>query len=398
MSVALKRPLTVTLVLAALAAPAYAQDVQYSSVTKVDLGGGMNAIMKMAGASEVKETTSIQGKKLRSDTDKSSTIFDLDNGRYIVIDHAAKTYMSVPLADMARVATSSVRGVRAERSNDKLKGTAVDSAGNKADFVVDLKVDPTGERQTVNGYDAKRLLVTAETNVRVTPQGETQSQEAGTLVILMDTWNADTGPAADAVRAWERSASKEMAAAAFGSKANMGPAFASNPGMAEAMKKASEEAKKADGIAVKSTMYLVFVAPDQKFDRALALQEPGSTSKGEKAKRGLRGMVGRKRTRQRAADLTAIRAMAGDRQRSARCLRPGLADIRPDPQEGSGAIHALRGRDADGSALAGGPAPGPFAEDQRQPLRADDDRQSSDAARRRSDRQARRDHARVRFK
>ena len=294
MSVALKRPLTVSLVLAALAAPAYAQDVQYSSVTKVDLGGGMNAIMKMAGASEVKETTSIQGKKLRSDTDKSSTIFDLDNGRYIVIDHAAKTYMSVPLADMARVATSSVRGVRAERSNDKLKGTAVDSAGNKADFVVDLKIDPTGERRNVNGYDAQRLIVTMETNVRVTPQGESQSQEAGTLVILMDTWNANTGPAADAVRAWEKAASKEMAAAAFGgNKTNLGAAFPGNPGVAEAMQKANEEAQKAEGIAVKSTMHLVFVAPGAKFDRALALKESEGSGAGEKAKSGLKGMLGR---------------------------------------------------------------------------------------------------------
>ena len=49
------RPLPVVALLAALAAPAAnAQDVQYSTVTKVDLGGGMNAILRMAGASEVK--------------------------------------------------------------------------------------------------------------------------------------------------------------------------------------------------------------------------------------------------------------------------------------------------------------------------------------------------------
>ena len=294
MSVAPTRPIAVALLLAALAAPALAQDVQYSSVTKVDLGGGMNAVMKMAGASEVRETTSIQGKKLRSDSEKSSTIFDLDNNRYIVIDHAAKTYMSVPIADMARVATSSVRGMKAERSNDKLEGTAVDSAGNKADFVVDLKVDPTGERKNINGYDAQRLLVTMETNVRVTPQGETQSQEAGTLVVLMDTWNANTGPAAEAVRAWEKAASKELAAAAFGgNKSNIGAAFPGNPGVAEAMKKANEEAQKADGVAVKSTMHLVFVAPGAKFDRALALKDSEGSSAGEKAKGGLKGMLGR---------------------------------------------------------------------------------------------------------
>lgn len=68
--------------------------------------GRMNAlmIMKTAGASDVEETAYIKGMTLRSDGDEQSTIFDLDGS------------------------------------------TAVDSAGNKADFTVDLKVEPTGCR------------------------------------------------------------------------------------------------------------------------------------------------------------------------------------------------------------------------------------------------------------
>jgi hypothetical protein len=63
--------------------------------------------------------------------------------------------------------------------------------------------------------------------------------------------------------------------------------------MSEAMKKASEEAQKIDGIAVKSTMHLVIVAPEQKFDRALALKgTDGADGAAEKPK-GLRGMIGR---------------------------------------------------------------------------------------------------------
>jgi hypothetical protein len=132
------------------------------------------------------------------------------------------------------------------------------------------------------------------TDVDVTPQGEAQSQNAGKLVVLLDTWNANSGPASDAVRAWEKTASKEIAAAAFSKRSNLGPAFSSNPKMSEAMKKAAEEAQKVEGIAVKSTMHLVFVAPDQKFDRALALKETdgGNATASEKPK-GLRGMIGR---------------------------------------------------------------------------------------------------------
>jgi len=290
------RPLTVVALLAALAAPAAnAQDVQYSTVTKVDLGGGMNAILRVAGASEVKETAYIKGKKLRSDGDKQSTIFDLDNSRYIFINHAEKTYTSVPLADMAMVATSAVRGMKVDASKDQLKGTATDSAGNKADFTVDVKVDPTKQRRNINGNDAEQVLVTMETNVQVTPQGQTQSEEAGTLVILMDTWNANTGPASDAVRAWEQAASKEIAAAAFARRGtNLGAISAANPGMAEAMKKAQEEAQKVDGIAVLSTMHLVIVAPGKQFDRDLALTgSKGGAAPQEQKRGGLRGMIGK---------------------------------------------------------------------------------------------------------
>jgi hypothetical protein len=291
---AVSRPLVAAFAVALSAAPSYAQDVQYNTVTKVDLGGAMNAMLRLAGASEVKETAYIKGKKLRSDTEKQSIIFDLDAKRYILINHAEKTYMSVPLADMAMVATSGIRGVQSDASKGQMKGTAVDSAGNKADFTVDVKVEPTKERKNINGNDAERVLITMQTDVDVTPQGETQAQNAGKLVVLMDVWNSNTGPAADAVRAWEQAASKEIAAAAFGSRANLGPALSSNPKMGEAMKRANEEAQKIDGIAVKSTMHLVIVAPDQKFDRALALKETegAAGASGEKP-RGFRGMIGR---------------------------------------------------------------------------------------------------------
>jgi hypothetical protein len=302
----LKNSLTALALVASAATSALAQDVQYTTVTKVDLGGGMNAIMRMAGASEVRETAYIKGKKMRSDTEKQSTIFDLDNSRYIIINHSDRTYTSVPLSDMARLATSSVRGMKADASKDQLKGTAMDSAGNKADFTMDIKVEPTNQRQNINGNDAERVFITMDTDMRVTPQGESQSQEAGRLVLLMDTWNANTGPASDAVRAWEKAASKEVAAAAFGSRANMGPAMAANPRMGEAMKKAAEEAQKIDGIAVLTTMHLVFVAPGKQFDRALALKETDGGGAGgaapEKPK-GLRGMIGK-----------AIEAKAGQKQ------------------------------------------------------------------------------------
>ena len=276
---------------AALASSAlHAQDVQYSTITKVDLGGAMNTMMRFAGGTEFKETSYIKGKKLRSDGDKQSLIFDIENNRYIAIDHQSKTYTSVPLADFVRATTPAMRATRADPSTGQLKGTAVDSAGNKADYTIDFQIEPTDERRNVNGNDAKRVLLTMVTDIDVTPEGETQAQNAGKLVLLMDTWNANTGPASDAVRAWEQATSKELAAAAFG-RSDFGSAFAANPKMGEAVKKASVEAQKVEGMTVLSTMHLVLVGPDQKFDRALALKEAEAAS-APKSK-GMGGLMGR---------------------------------------------------------------------------------------------------------
>jgi hypothetical protein len=171
-----------------------------------------------------------------------------------------------------------------------MTATARDSAGNKADFTFHVSLDPTNEHETVNGQDAKRAFATIETDVKVTPEGETKATDAGTLVILVDTWNANGGPAYTAVHNFQQAMSKEIRDQTFGNAKGLNAAFAQNPQMGEAMKKAAAEQQKMDGIAMKSTVYLVAVPPSLKFDRDLAIkpQEGGGASV---AKRAMGGML-----------------------------------------------------------------------------------------------------------
>ena len=288
------------LLLCLLAAPLAGQDVQYRTVTKIDMGGAMNAMLKLAGASEVAETSYLKGSKLRTDSDKTSIIFDLDAGRYIMLDHDAKTYVSVPLGQMGAAATSMMSGMKpsgGQGDRAQLATSAVDEEGNKADFTFDLKVEAANQRENINGHDADRVYATMETDIKVTPEGQTDAEDAGKMVLFMDVWNADGGPAHAAVQRFNQAAAQEVAQQAFGGARGIGGAFAADPKMAAAMKQAAEESQKMDGLAVRTTVYMVAVAPGVAFDRNLVFDEGkgGAAATAKNAATGaLRGMFGRR--------------------------------------------------------------------------------------------------------
>lgn len=278
-----------------LAQPVLAQDVQYRTVTKLDMGGVANAVLKLAGASEIVETTYIKGARMRSDIDKTSTIFDLEKGLYIVLNHDQKTYTSVPIGEITRLAAAMATQTQLQAADGRATATAQDSTG-KADFTFDLKVEPTGERQKIAGMDAERALVTMETDMKYTPEGETQAQDAGKLVMLMDVWEAKDGPPQQAVAAFQTAAADEVVQQAFGGRKNLGAAFSGDPKMAAAMEKAAEEARKLAGMEVRTTVYLVGVAPGIAFDRDLVLKPQPKGGEGAKRALGgaLRGALGAK--------------------------------------------------------------------------------------------------------
>jgi hypothetical protein len=247
------------------------------------------------------ETSYLKGTRLRTDVDRTSAIFDVEAGRYIQLDHEAKTFVSVPLGQMALGAAAMAGAVRpadARGDRGQLAATAVDEEGNKADFTFDMKIEPTDQRQQINGHQADRVFATVETDVKVTPEGETEAEDAGKLVIFMDVWNTDGGPAHVAVQRFHEAVAQEVAEQAFGNARGLGAAFASNPRMAEAIERAAAESQKMDGLAVRTTIHMVVVAPGAAFDRSLIVEQPksGAAEAAKSAAAGaLRGMFGARR-------------------------------------------------------------------------------------------------------
>ncbi|MEP6991449.1 MAG: hypothetical protein ABJA80_11020 [bacterium] len=274
--------------------PLAAQDVQYRTVSKLDMGMGINLALRLAGAAEVSQTSYIKGRKMRTDADKSSSIYDLDRSRVIVINNADRTYITAPLAQMMAAFNEMAASTNARADAGQMKATARDSAGNKADFTFNVTMEPTSERDNVNGQDAQRAFATIETDVKVTPEGEARATDAGTLVILVDSWNANGGAAYTAVHNFQQAMSKELRDQTFSSAKGFSAAFAQNPQMGEALRKADAEQRKMDGIAVRSTIYLVAVPPSLRFDRDAAIrpQDSNAATAASAAKRALGGMIG----------------------------------------------------------------------------------------------------------
>ena len=276
---------------------AAAQDVQYETVSRVEFAGAAGTAMRMAarlggGSTETVETTYIKGSKMRTDSDQSSTILDLESGRMTVLDHAAKTYSSFTFEEMLDRARESANGAGADRREEM-------GQGNEARMNFRFSVDPANERQQVAGYDAERFFLTMEAEAEAVPEGETEMEQAGTLVVLTDMWASRDIPVLQARSAFEDASAQQAAEAGAALTQGFAAAFADDPRMKVAFEQSMEEAKKIEGMAVKTVTSFVSVAPGQRFDRAQltnpAPAGPGIAQQaGRAALGGLMGRLGRR--------------------------------------------------------------------------------------------------------
>lgn len=317
-----------------------AQDLQYKSFTKLDMGGALNFVVKLGGGGEVVETHYLTNGRLRTDASNSSTILDFEKRRIVMLDHKAKTYTAVGFEQMTAAARATVAQAQTELKAAREKGAArVEDDSVRVDFKFDLKVEPTGERERIAGQDAERYLMILKTDMTMTPEGG-QTSEAGTLVLLMDSWNAKGG---ELVAAYQRLAQRELAEyrRAF-EKQDAGALFMQDPKMRAALEKAAEEAQKVEGFTVRSTTHLVVVPPGVEFDAKAALaassNSGGGNPAGNVARNVLRGALGRalggqqKQAEEKKADekprqVTLLKVLTEVRELQSKALPASLFEI-----------------------------------------------------------------------
>ena len=289
----------------AAASPTAAQDVQYETVTKVDFAGAAGTAMRIAarlggGSTETVETTYIKGRKMRTDGDAVSTLIDLDAGRVTLLDHQAKTYSTFTFEQMAQRAREA-----AAAAQDRREVNGQDGAEAEIEFR--FSVDPANERQRVAGYDAERFFLTMEAEAEAVPEGQTEKEEAGTLVVLTDMWTSRDIPVLQARSAFEDPSARQVAEAGAAITEGFAAAFADDPRLKVAFEQSMSEARKIEGMAVRTVTSFVSVAPGVAFDRAqvIAPRAAGPNLAQQAGRAAMGGLMGRLGRRAAPADPAA---------------------------------------------------------------------------------------------
>lgn len=272
------------------APPALAQqDVRYETVTKAEFAGAIGTLMNMAarmggGSGETVEITSIKGNRMRTDRDRSSSIVDLDGRRFISIDHSARTYQIMTFEEMVQMMQRAGNEMRAAGQQ---QGRPAERNQTETEVTFRFNVDRTRERERIAGYDASRAFITIEAEGEYKPEGGDANQPAGTLVLFTDMWSSTSVPALGARQMFDTATAQAMAGAAAAFSRGLTAAIANDPKLRAGMDRAAEEARKIDGMPLRTITRTVFVPPGKQFDRAAALA-PAPPS----AQPSLRGALG----------------------------------------------------------------------------------------------------------
>ncbi|MEM1269596.1 MAG: hypothetical protein AAGI08_06055 [Bacteroidota bacterium] len=265
---------------ALLTLPAFGQGVTYKQETRMSFEGlgfaGRLANQKME--SEVW----IQGAMHREDTKKpkQSTIIDLENERYIFLDHKEKTYSSVSFAEYAEKIDAMIENVGAEMEAEQQDQDV------RTNVSFDVDAGKTGRRKEVNGFDAEQTVMT----MRIDYDAETEegTEVQGTMFVVTDMWMAvGDEDGVQVINAYNQRMAAEMGEALQGTNFmdNMGEAGGMmDPRLGAGMTKMMEEMKDMAGFAVQTNMHYVLVPEGEDLDVDAVI--------GEKKKKGGGGLLG----------------------------------------------------------------------------------------------------------
>ncbi len=294
------RAMAVALLLCASAAPLAAQGVKYTEVSRFEMGGAAGAMVKFAaklggGSLENTQTVYLTPKRMRTDLKDNSTVMDLVKRQMIDIDRKHKQYSVISIEEMAAAFKRAGEQAKSEGAAATPNGP---DRGDSIHVQFHLSTERTGKHEKIAGHDAEQVLLTLAMNMQGRDAKE-QMADSGTFVVFTDMWVSKEAENYDLMRQFQANMADvkdwQGGMQAFGDA--MKTAFAGDPRISVGFDRAEKEAKKVDGVPLRSTIYFVALAPETKFDAQLALG--GGEAKPKKggglggfAKKALAGKLG----------------------------------------------------------------------------------------------------------
>lgn len=289
---------TVSLMCLLLAAPAAFAEVKIEERTRLEFPGVLGGLVKAFGGKAAREgvltKTSVKGNRMMKVTDETAELIDLTEEKVYQIDMKKKSYTVLTFEQMRKQMQEALDKAKAEARSSAGKAeepkAAPQQQEKQPEMAIDFKVQESGQKKKVNGYDAREVVAT------VTLREKDKPAEDGSMVVTSSMWLAPRIEAMKEVEDFERRYAEKLALPfAQEIAAQMAPAMGMYPGLGDAMGKLEVEKVNMDGTAVLTTIKAEAVAkpssqPNEPAARPQQQKQPSiPTSLG-----GLLGGLGKK--------------------------------------------------------------------------------------------------------
>lgn len=194
--------LTAAIPLAFVIFPGHANaDFQYQSTSRVT-GGALIQIMRFVpGGGALKEpqvsTVAVAGNRMVRRSKRQGEIIDLDKKTITTIDFEKRTYTEVTFDQMKQRLEQTAQQLQAARTQPETPQNA------NVNFDADVK--STGQTKTVDGREARQVIVTMSMGAT-----DAQSGQSGTMNMTSEMWIAKDIPGAGELRDFQRRLAQEL--------------------------------------------------------------------------------------------------------------------------------------------------------------------------------------------
>jgi len=283
------RPVVLTLVLVAAAPAASRADVRSDEKTKIEFAGMLGRMVNFFGGKGAREgtvsTVAVKGDRKATFNDSTGQIVDLKEEKIYELDMKKKTYKVATFAEIRRRMEEAKAKAEQSAQKEQAREKPAEPAPKENNVEIDFDVKNTGQKKTVNGFDAHQVVMT----ITVREKGKTLEENGG-LVLTSDQWLALPRIAAmKEVTDFDiRYAQKLYGPMIAGASAqDMAAAAAMYPMMAPAIAKMRTEGVKLDGTPVMTVLTFDAVKSAEQ-----AAAEQKSDSKSSSGGAGLGGIAG----------------------------------------------------------------------------------------------------------
>lgn len=281
------------------------RSVEWTETSQLELPGSLGILIRalpgISGERESHHALYQSGGVLVSVDGSSTTILDLEERRWVAVDHGDESYVSMSfeesaaaMREMVAVMDSARAGAEEALREAEVERDAIMAemhqamAAAQSEFTFRVNAETTGRTETINGLRAQQHFLTTEVESTGGVEGVEDTDE-GTLAFVVELWQSDEFPQAEDIYAeWTRELESDPAFQQMAEEMaeSMEPVTGGegwealamwNPGVAAGIQQLAEAMEALDGTTIRSVTHIAFVPRGVSLDRGeLMAWEPDS--------------------------------------------------------------------------------------------------------------------------